>query len=98
LLKLEIDNEPCLLIVAIDITEHKSYRRFGKSKQSANDFNATLRKSELSLVKSNDFFKLFDAGISICTEGRKYLNVNEAFLKLYGFATKEEVIGKQELS
>jgi hypothetical protein len=27
-------------------------------------------------------------------EGRKYLNVNEAFLKLYGFATKEEVIGK----
>jgi hypothetical protein len=25
-------------------------------------------------------------------EGRKYLNVNEAFLKLYGFATKEEVM------
>jgi hypothetical protein len=31
-------------------------------------------------------------------EGRKYLNVNEAFLKLYGLSTKEEVIEKQELS
>jgi PAS domain-containing protein len=93
LLKLEIDNEPCLLIVAyLDITERKSSTE--KSKQSANDLNATLRKSELSLVKSNDTFsKLFDnnPGISICKEGRKYLNVNEAFLKLYGFATKEEV-------
>jgi PAS domain-containing protein len=74
-----------LLNVGIDITERKKATEDLEKKH--NDFNATLRKSELSLVKSNDTFsKLFDnnpCGISICTkEGRKYLNVNEAFLKL----------------
>jgi hypothetical protein len=51
----EIDNEPCLLIVALDITERKKATEDLK-KKNANDFNATLRKSELSLVKSNDTF------------------------------------------
>jgi PAS domain-containing protein len=102
LLKLEIDNEPCLS-VALDITERKKATEDLKVNKALTTSNATLRKSELSLVKSNDTFsKLFDnnpCGISICTkEGRKYLNVNEAFLKLNGFATKEEVIEKQELS
>jgi hypothetical protein len=41
----------------IDITERKKATEdLEKSKQSANDSNATLRKSELSLVKSNDTF------------------------------------------
>jgi hypothetical protein len=85
LLKLEIDNEPCLLIVALDITERKKATEdLKKTNKALTTSNATLRKSELSLVKSNDTFsKLFDnnRGISICTkEGRKYLNVNEAFL------------------
>jgi PAS domain-containing protein len=80
-----------LPIVALDITERKKATEDLKANKALTTSNATLRKSELSLVKSNDTFsKLFDnnpCGISICTkEGRKYLNVNEAFLKLYGFA------------
>jgi hypothetical protein len=78
--------EPCLLIVALDITERKKATEdLKKSKQSANDFNATLRKSELSLVKSNDTFLnylIIILAINMYKEGRKYLNVNEAFLKL----------------
>jgi hypothetical protein len=78
-------------------------QKIWKSKQSANTSNATLRKSELSLVKSNDTFLNYLIIILaeyqyVRKEGRKYLNVNEAFLKLYGLSSKEEVIEKQELS
>jgi PAS domain S-box-containing protein len=100
LMKLEIDNEPCLLSVSVDITQRKKVEEeLKKGNVALTVSNAALRESELSLVKSNDTFsKLFDnnpCGISICSkEGRKYINVNDAFLKLYGFSTKEEVIGK----
>jgi hypothetical protein len=43
LLKLEIDNEPCLLIVVRHHRTQESYRRF-KSKQSANDFQCNVKK------------------------------------------------------
>jgi hypothetical protein len=44
LLKLEIDNEPCLLIVGIDITERKKATEDFKSKQSANKFQCNVKK------------------------------------------------------
>jgi precorrin isomerase len=52
----EIDNEPCLLIVALDITERKKATEDLKKNKTLTTSNATLRKSELSLVKSNDTF------------------------------------------
>jgi hypothetical protein len=62
----EIDNEPCLLIVALDITERKKATEdLKKANKALTTSNATLRKSELSLVKSNDTFsKLFDNNLA----------------------------------
>jgi PAS domain S-box-containing protein len=86
-------------LALINKTLREAKEQLKKGNEALTISNTSLRESEASLVKSNDtFFKLFDnnpCGISINSkEGRRYLNVNEAFLKLYGFATKEEVIGK----
>jgi hypothetical protein len=40
----EIDNEPCLLIVALDITERKKATEDLEKKQSANDFQCNVKK------------------------------------------------------
>jgi hypothetical protein len=72
-----------------------------EKKQSANEFNATLKKSELSLVKSNNTFLnyliIILAEYQYAKEGRKYLNVNEAFLNCTDYLVRRS-IGKQELS
>jgi PAS domain S-box-containing protein len=61
--------------------------------------NSELKKTEESLLKSNELFvKLFDnnpGAISInSTSDTLYFNVNDAFTKLFGFSSKEEIIGK----
>ena len=61
--------------------------------------NAELKKTEESLLKSNELFiKLFDhnpGAISILgIEDATYINVNDAFVKLFGYTGKDEVIGK----
>jgi PAS domain S-box-containing protein len=86
-------------LAVINKTLREAKEELRKGNEALTISNTALRESEASLVKSNDtFFKLFDnnpCGISINSkDGRKYLNVNEAFLQLYGFSTKWEVIGK----
>jgi hypothetical protein len=71
----------------LDITERKKATEDLKANKALTTSNATLRKSELSLVKSNDTFsKLFDnnpCGISICTkEGQIYLKVLEIMMTI----------------
>jgi PAS domain-containing protein len=63
------------------------------------EINEKLRESEVSLIKSNEtFLKLFDhnptsMGIRRISDS-VMVNVNATFLELFGFANKEEVIGK----
>ena len=64
--------------------------------------NEEHRKTEEALRKSNElFFKLFDhnpaaMGIRELNDDR-FINVNNSFLKLFGFVNKEEVIGKSSM-
>lgn len=61
--------------------------------------NEKLKEAEVSLIKSNKtFLKLFDDNpCSMAIRKIKdgvIVNVNSSFLELFGFASKEEVIGK----
>ena len=77
----ELDGEPVLLVVSLDISDRKRAERL--QQQSEDRFTKVFQNS-------------FDPVVITTLAGGRYLEVNEAWCRLFGYA-REEAIGRSAL-